>query len=77
MLTHQLIVGDVLVQRTDEIVPVAEGVGQVEIALAAVGLGIAHQVHPMAGPLLAKPGGLQQPVHYLLISPGRPIFDKG
>src|SRR5690242_19088067 len=39
----------VAVESADDIIPVAPHVGLVGVALVAVGIGIAHQVKPVAG----------------------------
>ena len=54
VLTHELIVGHVGIQRTDQIVAILEGTRDLKIPLASMALRIAKPVHPMPRPALAK-----------------------
>ena len=50
---HELVEGQVGVEGADDVVAVAPGVGDVEVELVAVRLGVADQVEPVAAPALA------------------------
>ena len=54
MLAHELVVGYVGVQGSDQVIAVAERVGDVWVALAPVGIGVAHPVHPVPAPSLPE-----------------------
>ena len=54
VLAQQLIIGDISIQRTDEIVAVLVGMRDARITLAPKRLGVANPVHPMPRPALAK-----------------------
>ena len=54
VFADQLIVGDIEVQRTNEIVPILPGVGDRRVALAAMGVGVAKPIHPVARPSFSE-----------------------
>ena len=64
------------IERADQIVAVAPGMGLGTIAFKAVGFGIAHQIEPVAGPLLAVMGRGEQAVDHLLKRLWRRIGEK-
>lgn len=49
----ETVVGRVGVERVDHPVAIAPGLGAMRVGLVAVGLGVPHQVEPMASPALA------------------------
>src|SRR5207253_5052415 len=68
LLADELVVGFVFVQGADEVIAVAPGVGFFTVALVAVGLGVANDVEPEAGPALAVAGGGEEVIDHFLES---------
>ena len=66
VLPHKLVIGYVRIECPYQVVAVAVGVGDVWVALAPVGIRIAHPVHPVAGPPLPELGRGQEIVHQFL-----------
>ena len=62
LLTDELVVRDVRIEGSDEIVAVAPGLRDGRVAFAAVGIRVADQVHPMAGEVFAVARGGQQAI---------------
>ena len=77
MFPDQLVVGDVGVQGSNQVVAVTPGVWRLGVALTAVGFAVADQVHPVAGPLFAEVGRVHEVVHQVFVSPRRGIGDEG
>ena len=63
---EELVIRLVPVERVDHVIAVTPDVRLGPVALEAVGLGVAHQVEPVAGPALAVAGRRQQPIDHLL-----------
>ena len=63
VLPHEMIVGNVLVEGADQVVPVAPGSLDDVVPLVAVGLGETDHVHPVPGPVFAEVGRVQEAVH--------------
>ena len=76
MLPDQLVVGDVGIQGPNQVVAVTPRVGRVRIAFAAMGLAVADQVHPVAGPVLAELGRVEKLVHQVLVGAWRGVGDE-
>ena len=68
LLADELIVRDIGVEGADQVVAVAPGLRNRGITFAAVGVGVADKVHPVAGEVLAEAGRSQQPVDDLRVS---------
>ena len=66
LFLDEAVIGAILVEGSDDVVPVAPHVGARIFQAAAAGVGIAHQVQPVPAPALAIAGVGQQ----LLDSPG-------
>ena len=66
MLSHKLVVRNVIVQRSDDIVPIVLSVFQFVIKFVAERLGITNQVEPVPSPAFSKMWRLEQPVNDLL-----------
>ena len=54
MFKNKLVIGDVGIEGSNEIVAVTEGVWNARIPLAAVGVRIANPIHPMPGPTFSE-----------------------
>ena len=65
------VVGNVRVEGADEVVTITPCHRQTKVALAAVGLAVAHPVHPEPRPVLAEALGVQEPVHHVFVCFGR------
>ena len=65
MLAHELVVGYIGVQGSDQVIAVAERVGDVWVALAPVGVSVAHPVHPVPAPSLPELWLGEQLLHQL------------
>ena len=76
LLAQEAVIGKVLVERADDLIAIAPGVGHGEVGRLAGGVGIAHQVEPVPTPFLAVVGRGQQPVHQALESIGVVISDE-
>ena len=77
MFPDELVVRDVGVQGPDQVVAVTPRGWSVGIAFAPVGLAVADQVHPVAGPALAEMGRVQEVVHQVFVGPRRGVGDEG
>ena len=66
LFLDEAVIGAILIEGPDDVVPVAPHVGARIFQAAAAGVGIAHQVQPVPAPALAVAGVGQQ----LLDSPG-------
>ena len=78
MFEDQSVDGHVLIEGPNEIVAVTPCAGDRWISLAAVGVGIADPVHPVACPSFAKSRGGEQGVDEpgpLLVREGLPVVD--
>ena len=73
MLPDQLVVRDVAVEGADEVVAVPPGERDVGVALAAVRLAVAEQVHPVARPALAEVWRVEVAVHQVGVRRWRPV----
>ena len=62
MFADELVGGHVGVEGADEIITVAPDVANLGVAFAAVGFGVAHEVHPVARPVFAERGGGEEAV---------------
>ena len=67
LLADELVVGHVNIEGADQVIAVAPGLRDRGIAFAAVGVGVADKVHPVAGEVLAEAGRSQQPVDHFRI----------
>ena len=65
MLADQVVVGNVGIQRPDQVVAVAPRLGHVGVALAPVRLGVSHQIHPVTRPALAEVRRAKQTLDYI------------
>ncbi len=63
MLTNQLIVGNVRVESSNQIIAILKGACDLEISLPAVSFRISKPIHPMARPAFAEMGRSQQSVN--------------
>ena len=63
---YELRVGHIIIEGTDEVVAILVGVGDRGIAFGAVAFSVAHPVHEVACPLLAKMRRCQQVIHALV-----------
>ena len=66
LLTQELVVGQVAVERADEPDAVAPGVRQEGVVLRAVRVGVADHVLPVAGEALAEVGGGEERINAML-----------
>ncbi len=62
LLLNESIVGQIAVERFDDVVPIRPGVGALGVHLETVSVGIADDVEPMLGPSLPMPRRCQEPV---------------
>ena len=69
LLPNEAVERPVLVEGPDHVVPIAPDVGQGTV-IAAVGIGIAHDVQPMPPPALAVTRVSKQPVDFLPVGVG-------
>ena len=56
MFANELVVGNVLIERADEIIPVEPRAFDFVIPIVAESLGEPHDVHPVTGPMLPEMG---------------------
>ena len=70
---QELVVGNIRIERPDQVVAIPPRVRDAEVLLVPIRLGKADEVHPMACPLLPKAGRLEQAVHHFLKGLGRRI----
>ena len=70
---HEPVVGQVGVERTDDVVAIAKRIGDVVVELVPVGLGVADQIEPVAGPPFAVARTCQEPVNEPLVGAGRGV----
>ena len=77
VLADELGVGDVGVEGADEVVAVVVGAVDFVVPIIAESFGETHEVHPVAGPLLAEVGGAEEAVDLALVgSRGLIVFKK-
>ena len=57
LLAHELVVGEIVVERPDEVIAVAPRIGKLGVPLAAVRLAVADEIHPVAREALAEARG--------------------
>ena len=77
VLADELGVGDVGVEGADEVVAVVVGAVDFVVPIIAESFGETHEVHPVAGPLLAEVGGAEVAVDLALVgSRGLIVFKK-
>ena len=76
MLRHQLGVGNIGIERPDQVIAILEGVGDEKVGLVASRFGVVHQVHPMPGPAFAESGRCQQAVHHQSMGIGSLVVDE-
>ena len=77
LLLDESVVRLVLVERPDDVVPVAPHVGQGIVQPAPHRIAVTHHVHPVPGPALAVAGVGQQLFHGIGVGVGRVILEKG
>ena len=77
LFLEKAVVGLVLVERLDHVVAVAPGIGAVEICAVAVGVGIANEIKPDAGPALAVGGALEELIDELFPCVGTVVAEEG
>ena len=53
LFTDKLVVRDVVVKRANEVIAIAPGLRDVRVAFAPMGIGVADQIHPVAGEVFA------------------------
>ena len=61
----QLVIGNIRIQGSNQVVPVSVGIGYIGVALTAMRVRIPDPIHPVARPTLAKLRRLQQFVYQL------------
>ena len=76
LLPYEFGVGLVLVEGIHHIIAIAPDVGPVTVFVPTVGLGVAHQVEPEAGPALAMARIVEQSVHQTFPGVGRLVFHE-
>ena len=76
VLADELVVGHVGVERPDQVVAIAPRLRDVRVALAAVRLAVAYQVHPVTGPALAEVRRVEIAVDQGLVGVWRDIADE-
>ena len=76
LLLHEGGVGLVAIERLDHPIAIAPGGDEEVVRLEARGVGVAHQVEPVAAPSLAIPRRREQAVDELLIGVGRLVVDE-
>ena len=78
LFADELVVGDVGIESADQVVAVAPGLRNGGIAFAAVRIGVADEVHPVAGEVFAVARRSQQAVDDLVESVCRGVcFESG
>ena len=63
MFPDQIVVGNILIECPDQIIPVFVSVFDSIIELMAVSIGLPHQVHPVPCPFFSEAGGSEEFVH--------------
>ena len=76
-LHHELVVGHVLVEGPDQVVPVAVDIRHGVVRLEGLGLRETHHVHPVPRPALAEVGRGKEPIDHLLVRLRRIIGEEG
>jgi len=74
LLHDETVIGFVLIETADHIVPVPPGHGFGIVTLVAVGFGITHQIQPVASPFFPVVFGCQQMIDDFLVSFGGAIL---
>ena len=77
LLLHKAVVGLVFVERFDDVIAVAPGVGAGLVALEAFAFGVAGEIEPVACPAFAVMRRGEQAIDNLFISFGRLVGHKG
>jgi hypothetical protein len=77
LFLEKAVVGLVLVERLDNVVAVAPGIGAVEVGAVAVGVGIANEIKPDAGPALAVGGALEELIDEFFPRVGPVVAEEG
>ena len=67
LLADKLVVGDIGVEGADQVIAIAPRLRDGGVAFAAVGVGVADEVHPVAGEVFAVTRRSQQPVDHLRV----------
>ena len=73
MLADQVVVGNVGIQRPDQVVAVAPRLGHIRVALAPVRFGVSHEIHPVTRPALAEMRRAKQTIDNVFHRPRRII----
>ena len=76
LFLHEAVVGLIGVERADHVVPVAPRGGAQVVGLVAIGIGVADQIQPMAGPAFAVAGTGEQAIHEPFVGIGTTVRDK-
>ena len=76
LLLHELVIGFVFVEALNDVVAVAPGEGEREIAATADGIGVAGHVEPVPAPAFAEAFGGQQAVNRLFVGLWRAILEE-
>ena len=73
VLRDQAVVGNVRIDRPDDVVPVAVGLGDGKVLLVPPGLRVTREIEPVLPPALAEVGRREEPVDEVLESPRRVV----
>ncbi len=76
MFANELIVRNILIESADQIVPVQPRSFDFVIPVIAEGLGEAHHIHPLAGPMLSEMRRGEQAVNETLICAKRFVANE-
>ena len=68
MFTNHLVVGDICIQRSNEIVAIEPAIFNAGITLGAVRVGIANPIHPMTRPPLTEMRTVKQVLYQGIIA---------
>ncbi len=60
LFLQETVVGFVLIERLNNVIAVAPGIRAVEVGSVAVGIGVADEIQPMAGPAFAIGGAVKE-----------------
>ena len=66
VLTNKIVVGNILIECPDEVVPVFVGMIDPKVEFMSIGVRVPNKVHPVPGPLFSKMSGGKQFIDDLL-----------
>ena len=76
LFNHEIVVGEIFIERPDQVVAVDMGVTDRVVRFVAVGLGETCQIEPVSGPSFAEAWRREQAVNHFQVGLFRGICDK-